>query len=226
MKKYLFLFLLLLISVIGWGQGIYLETGKVSSNFKYLNSQGQSLDNLLAVNNNSMAIGYQHKFFSESLNWSFGANYSGYGAIGSINVLNDYLEWDIDYLEFDLGLDFNIFKIKKASVYIKGIVSAGFMLNGTQTVNNTVYNLREVDSFSKALFNLKGGFGFYHPVSKNISLFAQYMYGISSNLETGDVEKLRIRSHSVSFGLLLNFDKKNIDTHSYNERVNTPNSNK
>jgi len=204
MKKHILIFLLLLITVLGTAQEFYLETGKTASTYKYENSQGQTLDNLQSVNKNFMAVGYRDIFFNERLKWSTGANYTGYGAIGSINAYDNFLEWDANYLEFDFGLSFRLFKIKKACFYIKGTAAAGFILHGYQTIDNKVYSLRDVDDFSNTLFNFKGGAGFSHPISKNLSFFVQYMYGKSSDIDRGNEEKLNIQHNNFSFGLLVN----------------------
>jgi len=208
MKKNILISLLLLITTVVTAQEFYLETGKTSSTFKYENSQGQSLDNLQSVNKSFMAVGYQNVFFSEKLNWSIGANYTGYGAIGSLNTYDTYLEWDANYLEFDFGLKFRLFKIKKASIYIKGNASAGFIMQGYQTINNITNNLKNIDDFSNTLFNFKGGAGLSHPISRNLSFFIQYMYGKSSDIDRGNAESLNIKNSNFSFGLLINLSQK------------------
>jgi hypothetical protein len=203
MTKSILLSVLLLCFFSGWSQELYMSMGKIASTFEYQDSQGQQLDNLQAVNKNVMSFGIKDELFNNKLQWLIGTGYSGYGAIGSISAYDNFLEWDIQYLELDFGLQFNIFNIKKAAFYITGAISPAWMLYGTQTINNTVYNIKDIDSISNSLINFKTGIGVSHPVSHKISFIVEYIYGKSSNLEK-DYEKLKINSNTVNFGFLFN----------------------
>ncbi|MFK5958389.1 MAG: outer membrane beta-barrel protein [Lutibacter sp.] len=208
MKKFIVLLLLLITTVIGTAQQLYFEAGKTISSFDYKNSQGQSLDNLQASNHSFMTLGYRNQLFVKKLNSSIGIAYAGYGAIGSDDTVGNFMEWDVNYLEFNLGLDYELFKIKEAAVYIKGTSSAAFLMQGTQTLNNKVINLKNVDDFNKTVFDFRIGLGFLQPISENLSFYAQYMYGKSLDMASGDAE-LKIASNQVGFGLLINISKKN-----------------
>lgn len=88
-----------------------------------------------------------------------------------------------------------------------------FLLQGTQTVNNMVIDLKNNDNFDKTLYDFRGGFGFSHPISDNLSFYVQYMRGRSITLKEGvantpDQEELRIVSDNISFGLFINISKK------------------
>jgi hypothetical protein len=183
------------------------------SSFDYKNSQGGGLDNLQASPHSFMTGGYRDQIFTKNLNVSLGTSYAGSGTIGSDDTVGNYMEWDINYLEFNVGLDYELFKIKKGKLYVKGTASMAFLLQGVQTVNNRVINLKNNDSFDKTLYNFTGGLGFSHPVSDNLSFYVQYMRGKSITLKEGvantlDEEELRIVSDNISFGLLVNISKK------------------
>lgn len=208
MKKKVLFFLLLTISTIAIAQQLYLETGKTSSLFDYRNSQGEKLQNLQQTNHNFMTIGYRGRIITNKETMgSIGVRYAGYGAIGSDNSVGNFMQWDVNYLEFNVGLDHKLFSIKKGSVYIKGSTSLGFLVQGFQTINNTVINLKKVNEFDKPLIDFRLGAGFSHPISENLSFYVQYIYG-KSLVWTVNSEKLRIGSNSMSFGLLINISKK------------------
>ena len=212
MKK-ITLVLLLLTAAIATAQQLYVEGGKTLSSFDYNNSQGNSLDNLQATSHSFMTLGYRKQLFTKNLNISLGTSYAGYGAIGSDNSVGNYMEWDINYLEFNVGFDYELFKIKKGKLYLKGTASMAFLLQGTQTLNNIVIDLKNNDNFDKTLYDFRGGFGFSHPISDNLSFYVQYMRGKSITLKEGtadtlDQEELRIVSDNISFGLLINISKK------------------
>ncbi|WP_372793988.1 outer membrane beta-barrel protein [Lutibacter sp.] len=212
MKK-ITLLIFLCLGITSFGQQIYIEGGKTLSSFDYKNSQGGSLDNLQASPHSFMTVGYRKQIFTKNLNISLGTSYAGYGAIGSDDNVGNYMEWDINYLEFNVGLDYELFKIKKGKIYLKGTASMAFLLQGTQTVNNMVIDLKNNDNFDKTLYDFRGGFGFSHPISDNLSFYVQYMRGRSITLKEGvantaDQEELRIVSDAISFGLLINIAKK------------------
>jgi hypothetical protein len=205
MKK-ITLVLLLLTATISSAQQLYVEGGKTSSTFDYKNSQGNSLENLQATTNSFMAIGYRNQLFTKNLNLSLGANYTGYGAIGSDDVVGNFMEWDVNYAGLNVGLDYNLFNIKKASVYVKGGASAAFFVQGTQTLNNSVIDLKNNDDFDTTFVAMQIGAGFSHPISEDLSFYVQYVYGKSFDMASGDPE-LKITSSNVGFGLLINITK-------------------
>lgn len=201
-----FLFLLLITSV-GYSQQLYFEAGKTLSSFDYLNSNEQKLDNLQSTFHSFLAIGYRNQLFIEKLNGSLGLAYAGYGAIGSDNTVGNFMEWNINYLEFKAGLDFELFKIKQIALYVKGTSTAGIFMQGTQVLNSKVINLKNNDDFNTLIVHFNAGIGFSRPISEDVAIFAQYMYGKTLNMASGN-ENLKIISNSVSFGLLMNIYKK------------------
>lgn len=207
------LMLLLLTATIATAQQLYVEGGKTMSSFDYKNSQGNSLDNLQATAHSFIAIGYRNQLLIKNLHLSFGTSYAGYGAIGSDDTVGNYMEWATNYLGVNVGIDYELFKVNETKFYIKGTNSVAFLLQGTQTLNNRVIDLKNRDDFDKTLFNFRAGFGFSHPISENLSLYAQYMHGRSLNLSEGTAntpsqEELRIVSDNISFGLLINISNK------------------
>lgn len=207
MKKYILL-LLLITTTIATAQQLYFETGKSLSSFDYENSQGEKLRNLQSTVNSFMTIGYRDRVITgKNIMGSIGISYAGYGAIGSDDVVGNFMQWDVNLLEINAGLDHKVFSIKKASVYIKGLTSVGFLVSGSQTLNNQVFNLKNIEEFDKPLINFKIGGGFSHPISENLSFYVQYIYG-KSLVWTPQPEKLRIASNNISFGLLVNLSNK------------------
>ena len=204
-KKIIQLLLLLIITTVATAQQLYLETGKTASAFEYKNSQGVGLENLQATTNSFMTMGYRSELFSEKLKVSFGLGYAGYGAVGSDDLLGNIFKWEVNYLELSTGLDFRLFSINKTEFYIKGITSVGFLIQGTQTLNNQIIDLRNNDDFNQVMINFKTGVGFSHPVSDKLSFYVQYLFGKSANQgNDGDNESLKIKNHNISFGVLIN----------------------
>jgi len=209
MKKITLLLALFMATTIATAQQFYAEGGKSSTSFDYKNSQGNSLSNLQATTQSFMGIGFRNQMLTKNLNVTIGASYAGYGAIGSDDAVGNFMEWEANYAGLNVGLDYNLFHIKKASVYVKGAVSAAFFVQGTQTLNNSVINLKNNDDFDNTLVTMQAGAGFSHPISDKLSFYVQYMYGKSLDMAPGDAE-LKIKSNNVSFGLLIDISKKQV----------------
>ena len=207
-KQTLKLVLFFLVTSVATAQQVYLEAGKTSSSFDYKDSQGARLDNLQATSHSFMNMGYRTNILNETFNASLGVGYFEYGAIGSDNTLQGIMTWDVNYLEFNGALDFNLFAINKAKFYLKGVTSVGILLQGTQSLNNQIINLKNADDFDKAMVSFKFGAGFMYPVSKELSFYVQYLSGKSLNQSSNkDYETLRIKTDNVSFGVLIHLFK-------------------
>lgn len=203
-KKLTQLLLFFIITTATSAQQFYLEAGKTLSSFHYKDSQGLGLDNLQASTHSFMTMGYRAKFLTEKLKASIGVGYSGYGATGSDAVLEGILAWDVNYLELGIGLDYNLFKINSVEFFLKGMTSTGFLIQGTQSLNNEIINLKNSDDFDNAMISYKVGAGFLCPVSRELSFYVQYLLGKSLNqADDGDNESLRIESHNIGFGVLI-----------------------
>ena len=207
MKRITLLVLILLLSAIATAQQLYLEGGKISSKFEYENSQGNNLENLQATSNSYMAVGYRNELLTKNLHLNLGATYASYGAIGSDAAVANFMEWNVNYAGLNVGLDYSVFNIKKASVYVKGGMSAAFFVQGTQSLNKSVMDLKNNDDYDTTLVSMQVGAGFSHPISDDLSFYVQYMYGKSLDMASGDAE-LKIVSNNVGFGLLMNISKK------------------
>jgi hypothetical protein len=208
MKKNTLLFLLLIAATVASAQQIYLETGKTMSAFDYRNSQGEKLDNLQQSTHSFMEIGYRDRVISnQKIKGSLGIRYAGYGAIGSDDEVGNFMEWNVNYVELNVGLDHIIFRIKEGSIYLKGAASYGFLVQGAQTINNRVINLKKIEEFDKPILNFRIGTGFSHPITNDLSFYVQYMYG-KSVVWVVKPEKLRIGSNNISFGLLVNLSRR------------------
>jgi opacity protein-like surface antigen len=205
--KQITLVLLLLTATTTFAQQLYIEGGKTLSSFDYKNSQGDRLDNLQATTHSFMTVGYRKQIFTKNLNLSLAASYASYGAIGSDDTLDNYMEWDVNYVGLNVDLDYHLFHIKKASVYVKGGMSGSFLVQGTQTINNRVIDLKNEDDFDTTMIAMQAGVGFSHPISEHLSFYAQYMYGKSMDVASGN-ETLKIKSNNLSFGLLIDISKK------------------
>lgn len=217
MKKIFSCFLLTILTLAANSQIIYFETGKLFSTIHYKNSNGVRLDNLKGNIENSLALGYRQSINSSNFHYLVGISYNSYGAKGSNPVLGNYYEWDATYAGINLGLDYEFFKPKVInnnqsglSFCVRTTISPEFLLNGTQNLNDQLYNLKGAEEFDKPLYFLRGGIALNYYISRSFIIFGSYMGG--TNILIGDYkgrERLHFVSNYISIGVAINL--KNIN---------------
>ena len=200
--------LLFMVSISTFGQQLYMGLGKTISRFDYRNSSGQPLDNLLSKSDFYIEMGYRDVLNNaETLYVSIGGIYDGFGAIGSDRTLDNYFEWDVSYAGVQGGLEYKLFSLRDFSFYLGGNVSLEFLIRGTQTINNQVYNLVGEDEFNGSIFFFSGGLNMTYPISRNTLITATYSYGKTALIGKGnttDQEQLNLLVHKIGFGIIIN----------------------
>ncbi|WP_321281750.1 OmpA family protein [Marinifilum fragile] len=159
------------------------------------------------VPNSFINIGYRDSIFSKNLFFNILANYNTYGSKGSDRILDNYYEWNLNYVGIGACLDFNFARAGDFSFYISGGGSAEFLVQATQTINNQVYKITGEEDFDTPIYNLKGGIGTAYQVSNKITLFSQYTYSRSGTFKniSGD---LKIHAHNFGIGMRINISKQ------------------
>ncbi|MEL6811530.1 MAG: hypothetical protein AAFP76_09365 [Bacteroidota bacterium] len=205
MRKFTFL-LSIMTSCFLYGQHVFVETGRNNSSFKFENNAGEEQENLQSKTFSYVTAGYKHQILTEGLNITTGLSYNTYGALGSDTEFNTFFEWDIHYLGLNLGLDYTLFTANKFSFYIQAGGSAEIMLDGVQTINNEVINVKDVEEFDDIAYFLRGGGGVRLAVSETTQIYAQYLYGTGLALNDNNnsaITELRINVHSIGIGVLV-----------------------
>ncbi|MFN8241626.1 MAG: hypothetical protein U0X39_12865 [Bacteroidales bacterium] len=211
MKRILFAFLTLLIIPELTAQQIYLETGKVISNFDYRNSDGDRPVKLKGTLQGSIGAGARMELFKSAWGVSLGFSNNKYGASGNDPALGNYSEWEVSYLGINLGVDYEFFKppIYNAdrqgfSFYLKGEASTEFLLNGKQRLNSQVYDLSGEEEFDQPLVFLRGGAGLNYYITRANVVFLEYEFGRSVFPMKGDGEEtLHLNTHLMTLGIMV-----------------------
>lgn len=204
---YILLIMSTVFSFQSFSQEILMETGVAFTSFDFKNSQGEELDNLQPTTNSFISLGYRQNVLKEVLHIVGGFNFNKYGAVGSDDSINLFYEWETSYLGIYLGLDVKVFSTEKVSFYLRGTTSSEFLLQGTQTLNNQVFDLKGVEEFDSNTFFFRGGAIIEYTVSDNLSIFTQYKYGQST--ENGNTQKLKYKSSEIGLGLVVKLNQKN-----------------
>lgn len=198
-----------LISISSFCQQLYFEFGTAVSSFDYENSQGQPLDNLLSKSRTYYGMGYRQKInTSNTLFLSLGASYNNYGAIGSESSVDNYFEWDVSYLGLKVGLGIKLFELRDLTFLANASVASEFLIRGTQTINNDVFNLVGEEEFNNNILFFRGGLEMQYPISRSTAIFVGYSYGRSVLINSGEnAEKLRLNTHQFGLGFIINLPK-------------------
>jgi hypothetical protein len=204
------------LSLLSFAQQISLEYGKVFSSFDYTNSNGEKLQNMHGSVNNHLALGINLPLKKSDFYFLSGMALNSYGAQFSDEVLGNYFDWKVNYLDVNIGCGYEFFKSNSMinfkntnsesafTLYTQFYTGAEFLMQGTQTNNRQVYDLKGEEQFKKPLLLLQGGLGLKYYASKSILVYLQYMGGKSFSVfkpESGDNEKLNFITHTISLGI-------------------------
>ena len=162
------------------------------------------------MSQNYVEAGFRHTIFTEGLQLGLGLSYNSYGAIGSDDALNNYFAYNVDYLGINLGIDYTVFNYRDLGFFVKVGGSYEHLVQGTQTINNSVRNLtNDGEEFDAGAIFYRGGAGFSYPLSEKTKLYVQYTYGQSLALKDGansaSSEELKYITHMAGIGLQVNF---------------------
>ncbi|MFA6401299.1 MAG: hypothetical protein WCX31_06695 [Salinivirgaceae bacterium] len=214
MKKIIFLSILLGSLLTAQSQQIYMDFGKTFSTFEYKNSEGNELVNMIGTNQNNLGVGYRHCIQKTGFHVLGGVSYQKYGAQASDTILDNYYKWDATYIGANAGFDYEFFKPEfnyseryRFTLYLRGMIAAEFLMQGTQIVNNQLTDLKGVEEFNQPLYFARGAIGGKYYLSKSLSVYAQYMGGKSFLFgDYSNKEQLRIITHSINVGISVNLN--------------------
>ena len=208
-KNYAVFIFVLLTSFSCFCQQLYVELGTTISSFDYKNSQNRQLDNILSKSNSYYGMGYRQVINDDkTLFLSLGATYNNYGAIGSENSIDVYFEYDVSYLGLKAGLGLKLFELRDLTFLANASLATEFLIRGTQTINNDVFNLVGEPEFNNTVFFMRGGAEMQYPISTSTAIFVSYSYGRSLLISSGEnSERLNLVAHQFGLGFIINLPK-------------------
>lgn len=218
MPKYNFLIVLFFLSASLSAQQFSSDLGKVISSFDYRNSQGEKLENLQSTTNNHIAFGFNLPLMQSNFYFLSGLAYNKYGAKGSDELVGNYYEYNVNYLGINVGGGYEFFKggaqknfknmnsEEAFTVFVQVSGGSEFLVQGNQTINQEVYDLKGVEQFDKPFIFVQGGVGVKYYATRAILVFVQYLGGKSFGLSKSseDQETLKFNTHTISLGVGIN----------------------
>jgi len=207
MKKLKILLVVIILSNFSaYCQELMTETGLSFTSFNFKDSQGNNLENVQPATTNFLNLGYRHNLLNKTLHFVGGLSFNKYEAIGSNDPINLYYKWETTYLAPFLGLDVKLIGSEKVAFYLRTTTSLEFMLQGTQTLNNQIFNLKNVEEFDTAKLLFRGGAIIDYSISETLSIFTHFKYGQST--ESGDTQKLKFNTTEIGIGLAVKLNAK------------------
>lgn len=190
-------------------QELFLNTGKSVTTFKFKDVLNNDLNDLQSSNHSYIDIGYRGRLFTESINFIGGFGFHTYGAVGN-DTFNNFLSWEVTYVGINLGIDAELFTVNDFSFHFNATAGPEIMLQGTQTINNLVFDILNEEDFNTPFVFIRAGASFEYWVAENIGIFFQYRFGRGSQIKNSDTgADLRYTSSDFGIGLVFKLAKKN-----------------
>lgn len=205
-----FLFCVLFASAVP-AQELYLDGGKSVTTFKFKDILANELEDLQSTNHSYIDIGYRGKLLTKAILFVGGFGVHSYGASGN-DTFGNYLNWETTYASLYAGIDAEIFNLNAFSFHLKGTVGPEIMLQGTQTLNNEVFDVLNAEDFDTPFVFLRGAASFEYSVSESIAVFFQYRYGRGSQINNSSTgAELKYITNDYGVGLIFKLKKKNAE---------------
>ncbi len=185
------------------GQQVFGEIGRISTGFRYTDSEGEAIENLYSVAHEGYAVGYRHEL-KKKFYWSGSIIFNRYGMTGSNAIYNNRYRWDVKYLGLSPAIEYEAFIKSRFHLVTKLSADPQFMVKGTHEINNQIHNLRGVEQFERLFVFLRGGVGANYCIDNGVAISFRYTYGKGLPMgKSSDPEVLRIDSHTLSLGVLV-----------------------
>lgn len=129
---------------------------------------------------------------------------------GSTLVYDDMnYSWKLQYADLDLGLGYIYRGMKTFQPYFVCAGYYGYMLRGTQTLNNEDFNIIEGEFLNRSDYGIIFSPGLEVKLSQNLSAFLEYSYQMGlANIEPEEGQKARNFATGISLGINFNFSGK------------------
>ena len=206
MKKILLVLTLIFISFTSNAQepSFTIEASQLVSTFKFVNSDNMKQNSdYQSVFTGSYGIGYRN-IFKNNVIFKAGLGKRNGGANYVYDGMN--YSWRLEYAEAKIGGGY-ILKRRVFSPYAVLNGYYGYLLRGTQILNNEEFNITKSGILKKSDFGIVGNIGLDFNISHFVSAYTEvlYLYGLS-NIEKDSGQKSANRSYGITLGLSFNLN--------------------
>lgn len=209
MKQRIIFFLIniLICSQLSFAQEIYFKAGKNFTTYKYKNAMGMSNPHIFKSQGSNYELGCE--FFIDDSNNSLESNYS-YAVSLTLNQFNatggdfnNNYYWNTNYLGIQNALLVSIMNNDQGicNLKLKGGINTATILNGRQSINNTIYDLKNYQEFKGLILQPLFGLDFRLEIWRYVMFSASYYYSYSYNISNKSSEKLNFSTNHIQFGI-------------------------
>uniref|UniRef100_UPI0040483F8C hypothetical protein n=1 Tax=Algoriphagus sp. TaxID=1872435 RepID=UPI0040483F8C len=197
MKKMMFL-VFLLVSMQGKAQDFFFKTGVNQTAYKFKDSDGISMEELLPGVGSSYQAGFGLPLYDYWVRYEGGITVDSYNASGG-DTGNTY-RWNTTYggLRNSVGffpLDGDL------TLGILGNFGISRILSGAQTINNSENSLMTEPEFKGVMMQPGLGLSVSYHILNNGYLTFDYDYSRTLRLKNNLEEKLSFATHRILFGV-------------------------
>ncbi len=177
---------------------INLEGSQVISNFKFVNSSGETDKSYSSVTSGAYGISYL-RTTKKNVLFKVGIGMRKGGA--SLTYGNDSYSWHLQYLDAKIGIGYliNKWRIKP---YVMVTPYYSFLMKAYQTINSQNYDIIKSKSIKNSDYGINGSLGLKIPLSDLFAIYAEgsYLYGLQNN-EVNTKQQLYNRAYFITLGI-------------------------
>lgn len=187
-------------SLAGAQSSLTLEASQLYSTFRYIDSDGNNMnEEYKGLFTGGYGIGYRYAFdYGLTLHGGLGMR------TGGANLVYDDMNysWRLQYGEVKLGAGYRYDLTDRLYPYFNVSGYMGYMLRGTQTLNNEDFNITHSDILNRADYGVMFSPGAELILSDFISAYAQFSYLLGlQNLEKDNGQIARNRGGALTLGV-------------------------
>lgn len=203
MRKILILALLVFGLHNVYSQELFFKTGLNRTSYSFTDQLGEKLDGLSPGIGSSYEIGMGIPLIQGWLKYELGAAINSYNATGG--DFNNNYTWNTTYGGINNSISF-FPTYGELSIGILGILGVSTIISGTQSLNNSRFDLKKHPEFSGILIQPGLGLSFGYNIFNQG--FLSIRYDISKSVQLGEesVEKLQYLNNRLLFGIHFNLD--------------------
>lgn len=210
MKILLLFMMTLFTSHFVISQEIFFKTGKNFTDYNYKNSLGKTVSDLVDSRGSNYEFGVEF-FLDDSensldskLSYSASLCLNQFNAKGG-NVNNTYV-WNTNYFGIQNMAYVSVLRSREFNYNLK--IKAGFntstILNGQQSIDNVVYDLKKYPEFKGVFVQPIIGLDFRLKLNREFSINYGYSFSKAYNVSNKSSEKLSFTNNQIQLGIQYN----------------------
>ncbi len=185
-------FLSILLSV-SFSQGVFFTFGKTITSYDYVNSQGETIEELNSELGNFFEIGGVFSLSRDKhLNYEVGLTLSQFNASATID--HHFYSWKTNYAGVQNLINYNFFKfstfnfsrnnsllLSDFNLFVQGGANVSYIIKGEQLIGTRTYDIAENEEFKGFFVQPLLGVGAKIKIVRNIGLSIGYNFSKAIN---------------------------------------------